>query len=81
MALDGIVMSARLSGGRRYVGSFTGVSRAAAGGVELTEYVAFDAATRTWELVREPPFMEEGLRAGLLSEKEVARWRSLCPAA
>ena len=81
MALDGIVMSARLSGGRRYVGSFTGVSRAAAGGVELTEYVAFDAATRTWELVREPPFMEEGLRAGLLSEEEVAQWRSLCPAA
>ena len=81
MALDGIVMSARLPGGRRYVSSFAGVSRAEGGGVELTEYVAFDAATRTWELVCEPPFIEEGLRSGLLSREEVERWRSLCPAA
>ncbi|WP_435051617.1 CpaF family protein [Collinsella ihumii] len=81
MALDGIVMSARLPGGRRYVSSFAGVSRAEGGGVELSEYVAFDAATRTWELVCEPPFIEEGLRSGLLSREEVERWRSLCPAA
>ena len=81
MALDGIVMSTRTPGGKRYVSSYTGVSRRAGGGVELTEYVSFDAATERWELVREPPFIAEGLRAGALREEEVARWRSLCPAA
>ena len=81
MALDGIVMSLRTAGGRRYVSSYTGVTRAEGGGVELTEFVSFDAATATWELVREPPFIEEGLRSGALDEKEVERWRSLCPAA
>ena len=81
MALDGIVMSLRTAGGRRYVSSYTGVTRAEGGGVELTEFVSFDAATATWELVREPPFIEEGLRWGALDEREVERWRSLCPAA
>lgn len=81
MALDGIVMSLRTAGGRRYVSSYTGVTRAEGGGVELTEFVSFDAATATWELVREPPFIEEGLRSGALDEREVERWRSLCPAA
>lgn len=80
MALDGIVMSVRLTGGRRYVSSFTGVSRAQGGGVELTDYITFDSATRTWTLVHEPPFMEEGLRSGALDEKEVELWRSQCPA-
>lgn len=81
MALDGIVMSMRTARGERFVSSFTGVSRAEGGGVELTEYVSFDAATKTWGLVREPPFIEEGVRAGALDEEEVERWRSSCPAA
>ena len=47
MALDGIVMSVRTPSGKRYVSSYTGVSRAPGGGVELTEYVRGDAvATR-----------------------------------
>lgn len=79
MALDGIVMSVRTPGGKRFVSSYTGVSRGAAGGVELTEYVSFDPVTECWELVREPPFIEAGLRSGALREKEVERWRSLCP--
>lgn len=79
MALDGIVMSQRMPDGKRYVASYTGVARAASGGVELTEYVAFDAGTRSWELVREPPFIAEGLRTGALGQKEVRRWRSCCP--
>ena len=79
MALDGIVMSVRTPGGKRFVSSYTGVSRGAAGGVELTEYVTFDPATERWKLVREPPFIEAGLRAGALHEEEVTRWRSLCP--
>ena len=81
MALDGIVMSVRTPAGRRYVSSFTGVSRGPEGGVELTEYVSFDPATESWDLVREPPFIEEGLRTGALRAEEVDRWRSLCPAA
>ncbi len=80
MALDAIVMSVRMSDGQRYVSSYTGVSRGATGAVELTDYVVFDMATRSWELVAEPPFIEEGLRSGALSEKEVESWRSLCPA-
>lgn len=81
MALDGIVMSMRTAGGSRFVSSFTGVSRGATGGVELTDYVTFDAASRTWDLVREPPFIAEGLRSGALDAKEVERWRSSCPSA
>ena len=79
MALDGIVMSVRRPDGRRFVSSFTGVSRGADGGVELTEYVSFDPDGETWSLVCEPPFIEEGLRSGALTEGEVEGWRSLCP--
>ena len=79
MALDGIVMSVRVPGGRRYVSSYTGVTRKANGGVELTEYVSFDSVTERWKLVCEPPFIARGLRSGALHEEEVERWRSLCP--
>lgn len=79
MALDGIVMSVRTPGGRRFVSSYTGVRRGSAGGLELEEYVRFDAALEEWELVREPPFIEEALRAGAIGRREVDRWRSCCP--
>ena len=81
MALDGIVMSVRLPGGARYVSSYTGVRRGEGGGVELEEFVSFDAAERRWSLLREPPFMERAVHAGMLEEEEVERWRSSCPAA
>ena len=80
MALDGIVMSERRPDGRRFVSSYSGVVRGASGGVELERYVSFDAATATWELVREPAFIGEGLRSGALTQEEVDEWRSLCPA-
>ncbi len=79
MALDAIVMSQRMRDGKRFVSSYTGVARGPDGGVELHEYVSFDPATRTWALLEEPPFIEEGLRSGALREEEVCRWRSLCP--
>ncbi len=79
MALDAIVMSQRMRDGKRFVSSYTGVTRGPGGGVELHEYVSFDPATRTWALLEEPPFIEEGLRSGALREEEVCRWRSLCP--
>ena len=79
MALDGIVMSERHADGRRFVSSYSGVRRAASGGVELERYVTFDAAERTWKLDREPPFIAEGLRSGTLTQEEVDEWRSLCP--
>ena len=79
MALDGIVMSERHADGRRFVSSYSGVRRAASGGVELERYVTFDAAERTWALDREPPFIAEGLRSGTLTQEEVDEWRSLCP--
>ena len=79
MALDGIVMSERHADGRRFVSSYSGVRRAASGGVELERYVTFDAAECTWTLDREPPFIAEGLRSGTLTQEEVDEWRSLCP--
>ena len=79
MALDGIVMSQRIPDGRRFVSSFTGVTRTPEGGVQLGEYVSFDPATTTWLLLREPPFIAEGVRSGAIAREEVERWRSLCP--
>ncbi|OKY90816.1 MAG: type II secretion system protein E [Collinsella sp. 60_9] len=70
---------ARDADGRRFVSSYSGVRRAAAGGVELERFVPFDAAERTWTLDREPPFIAEGLRSGTLTQEEVDEWRSLCP--
>lgn len=79
MALDGIVMSERRADGRRFVSSYAGVRRAATGGVELERYVSFDSATATWALEREPPFIDEGLVSGRLTEEEVEQWRRSCP--
>ncbi len=81
MALDGVVMSVRTPGGARFVSSYTGVSRATGGGVELAEYVSFDVASRAWLLVHEPPFIDEAVRTGALEEEEVALWRQSCAAA
>ena len=81
MALDGIVMSIRTPQGKRFVSSYTGVSRAEGGGVQLTEYVHFDAARERWELREEPSFVLAALDAGALDEKEVDAWRHMCPAA
>ncbi len=79
MALDGIVMSERRADGRRFVSSYAGVRRAATGGVELERYVSFDSASATWVLEREPPFIDEGLASGRLTEEEVEQWRRSCP--
>ena len=79
LALDGIVMSERRADGRRFVSSYAGVSRAPGGGVELERYVSFDRASGTWSLDREPPFIEEALASGELSEEEVEQWRRSCP--
>lgn len=79
MALDGIVMSERRADGKRFVSSYSGVRRGERGGVELERYVSFDSSEAVWELVREPPFIEEALRAGRLSQEEVGAWRTMCP--
>ena len=79
LALDGIVMSERRADGRRFVSSYAGVLRAPGGGVELERYVSFDRASGTWSLDREPPFIEEALASGELSEEEVEQWRRSCP--
>lgn len=79
MALDGIVMSERRFDGRRFVSSYSGVSRSETGGVRLDRYVTFDSASGTWELVREPPFIEKALADRVLTEEEVEAWRNSCP--
>lgn len=79
MALDGIVMSERRADGRRFVSSYSGVTRSEAGGVQLERYVSFDSASATWELVKEPPFIEAARKAQVLTDEEVAAWRNGCP--
>lgn len=79
MALDGIVMSERRADGRRFVSSYSGVSRAETGGVRLERYVTFDSARGRWAMRREPAFIEEALHSGRLDRQEVERWRSSCP--
>ena len=80
LALDGIVMSERRPDGRRFVSSYSGVSRAAGGGVKLERYVTFDRASASWTLEKEPPFIAAALDAGALTEGEVEQWRQSCPA-
>lgn len=79
LALDGIVMSERHADGRRFVSSYSGVSCGLQGGVELERYVSFDRTHVSWTLEKEPPFIEEALEAGVLSQEEVEQWRLLCP--
>jgi pilus assembly protein CpaF len=74
-ALDLVVMSARLEDGVRGITTLSTVSRAPAGGVQLDECVTFDAVSRSWSLAREPAYVEEGVRLGLLDEEEVRAWR------
>lgn len=76
-ALDLIVMSARLEDGTRRITSLSAVRRDPAGGVLLEEVVSFDLSDRSWRLVREPAFVEEGLSLGALDAREVERWRRL----
>ena len=56
-----------------------GFDAVSAAGVELERYVSFDSSEAAWELVREPPFIEEALRAGRLLQEEVDAWRTMCP--
>ena len=74
-ALDLVVMSARLEDGARRITTLSTVSRAPAGGVQLDECVTFDAVSRSWSLAREPAYVEEGVRLGMLDEEEVRAWR------
>ncbi|MDO4536750.1 MAG: CpaF family protein [Coriobacteriales bacterium] len=77
-ALDLIVMSRRLSDGSRCLSTLTAVECDEKGGVRLRECVHFDVATKAWHLLCEPPFIDEALREGQLTEGEVDRWRSHC---
>lgn len=81
MALDGIVMSVRTPSGRRFVSSYSGVSRGSDGGVVLTEYVRHDASAGLWELTREPDYIDWAVRTGALERAEVEQWRASCPSA
>ena len=78
-ALDLIVMSRRMPDGSRVVSSTCEVGRDEAGGVALRELVSFDLATRSWQLVEVPRFVERAVREGLLGEGEVVEWRGQVP--
>ena len=74
-ALDFVLMSRRTADGSRYLASLSSVGESLDGGVELRECVHFDEPSRSWELVAEPDFVEQGLIEGVLDEGEVGRWR------
>ncbi|MBM6774274.1 CpaF family protein [Olsenella profusa] len=78
LAIDLIVVMRRLADGSRFVTSLTEVSRGRDGGVLLEECVDFDAATRSWRLVREPRLVAAAVEAGVLGAGEVDAWRSCC---
>ena len=76
-ALDLIVMSRRAPDGARYITSTHEVGwSSGTKAVDLAECVSFDVAERTWRLVREPAFVGQAVRDGILDESEVERWRS-----
>lgn len=75
-AIDLIVMSRRMADGSRVISSTSLVSRGEEGGVALSECVSFDAATRSWHLVFEPPFVVRLRETGSISGEEVASWRA-----
>ena len=75
-AIDLIVVTRRLSDGRRVVTSLSEVSRGEGGQALLDECVTFDFVDRTWALGHEPRFVGVALADGILTEEEVQRWRS-----
>lgn len=74
-ALDLIVMSRRMPDGTRVVSTMSEVACSTEGRVELSEVVSFDAGARSWRLVREPAFVGQAVRDGLLDAGEVEAWR------
>ena len=76
-ALDCIVMTRRLTDGRRRVGSFTECGRSSEGGVSLKECVHYDEEGDAWNLVQEPRLVAEAWQTGLVDRGEVEEWRSL----
>ena len=75
-ALDFIVMTQRLPGGARRVGSLTACARSSQGSVALKECVRYDERLDAWELVCEPDFVGRAVWRGAVAEEEVQRWRS-----
>ncbi len=73
-ALDLIVMSRRMADGSRVVSSTCEVGRAADGSVALEELVSFDVSARSWHLEREPSFVADAVRNGVLDAREVDEW-------
>ena len=75
-AIDLVVVTRRLAGGRRVVTSLSEVSRGAGGEAVLDECVTFDASEGTWSMGHEPGFVASAVLDGVLEEGEVRRWRS-----
>lgn len=78
-AIDLIVMSSRMPDGTRCITSGSLVSRGERGGVDLSEFVSFDATSRSWHLEFEPGYVAMAVERGLVSQGEVEEWRrSVC---
>ncbi|MCR8907740.1 CpaF family protein [Thermophilibacter sp. ET337] len=75
-AIDLVVVTRRLAGGRRVVTSLSEVSRGVGGEAVLDECVTFDASEGTWSMGHEPGFVASAVLDGVLEEGEVRRWRS-----
>lgn len=74
-AFDGIVMTLRTSQGKRYVSTYSEISRKKNGRIRLTPCVGFDDVTHTWSLFKEPHFITRAVQQGLIKSKEVEQWR------
>ena len=76
-ALDGIVMTVRSSQGKRFVSTYSQISRSADGKALLEECVGFDMYEQVWTLTQEPRFIQRACDDGLLDVGDVECWRQL----
>ena len=74
-ALDLIVMTMRLPGGKRVIGELCACERSPQGTTELKTLVSFDDMTQRWELTEaEPVFLTQAIKMGITTCEEARAW-------
>ena len=76
-ALDGIVMTMRSSDGKRYVSTYSQISRNEDGSACIEQCVSFNVHEQAWKMLIEPSFIQKAVEDRVLDAGEVACWRRL----
>lgn len=77
-ALDLIVVTRRLPGGKRAVADLSQVGLGSDGEVSLTPVISCTEDASTWHFEQIPAFVHRAERHGLATHEEVGIWKSLC---